>query len=324
MARLKTTNMKNIDLSSFDLFKNVPIELINSILTDHSVHIIPAKQHVVKKDYKNTALYLLLEGEVEIYLDDDDAPLNIVRAGDIIGEISLIDQKPATASAISLCECKVVVINEELIWQFIEQSHLFAINFLHLITNRFRGVNLQVVSSIKKQRLSEQNAIIDDLTKLFNRGWLNKNFEPILERCKKNLQPFCFCMIDIDHFKIINDTYGHQVGDFILQVTGENLSNLSRATDYVVRYGGEEMSLLLINTEVATALIIAERIRQDIEKNVIEYEEGKTLNISVSIGVSSLTKSESSTELIKLADEALYYAKRHGRNQVKFNDGKPV
>ena len=127
-----------------------------------------------------------------------------------------------------------------------------------------------------------------------------------------------------DHFKKINDSHGHQVGDFVLQTTGKTLNTLSRASDYVVRYGGEEMAMLLPNTEVTDALKIAERIRQAIEKNVIEYETGKTLNTTVSIGVSTLTNSETSTDLIKRADEALYYAKGHGRNQVKFNDGKLV
>ncbi len=314
--------MKAIDLTSFDLFKNVPLKLINEILPEYSVHTLPAGQHLVKKDLKNTALYLLLEGQVEIYLDEEDKPLKIILAGDIIGEISLIDQKSATASAISLCECKVIIISEESIWKLVEQSHLFTINLLQLIANRFRGVNSQVVSSIKKQRLSEHRAIVDDLTKLYNRGWLNENLEPLLERCKKDLQPFSCLMIDIDHFKKINDTHGHQIGDFVLQQIGETLNNLSRTMDYVVRYGGEEIVMLLLNTGVADALGIAERVRQTIEKKVIEYGNGKTLKVTVSIGVATLTKSETSIDLIKCADEALYYAKGHGRNQVRVNDGK--
>jgi len=316
--------MNAIDLTSFGLFKDVPLELINKILPEYSVHTIPAGQHLVKKDLKNTALYLLLDGQVEIYLDEEDQPLKTIWAGDIIGEISLIDQKSATASAISLCECKVIVINEELIWTLVEQSHLFTINLLQLIANRFRGVNSQVVSSIQKQRLSEHRAIVDDLTKLYNRGWLNENFEPLLARCKQDLQPFSCLMIDIDHFKKINDSYGHQIGDFVLQQTGETLKNLSRATDYVVRYGGEEMAMLLLNTETADALRIAERVRQTIEQKTVEYEKGKALNITVSIGVAALTISETSADLIKRADQALYYAKGHGRNQVRFNDGNLV
>ena len=314
--------MNTIDLSCFNLFNNVPLKLINEILPEYSVLTIPAGQYLVKKDLNNTALYLLLEGEVEIYLNETDKPLKIIGAGDIIGEISLIDQNVATASAISLCECKVVVISEEAMWKFVEQSHLFAINLLRLITSRFRGVHSQVISSIEKQQLFENKAVIDDLTKLYNRGWLNENFDPLLERCKNDRHSFSYCMIDIDHFKTINDTYGHQTGDFVLQLTGEILSNLSRANDYVVRYGGEEIAMLLPNTDIANALNIAERVRHTIEKNIIEYEQGKTLNISVSIGVSTLTASETSADLIKLADKALYYAKAHGRNQVKFNDGK--
>lgn len=316
--------MNATDLTSFDLFKNVPLGLINEILPEHSVHTIPAGRHLLKKDLNNTALYLLLEGQVEIYLDEEDNPLKTIWAGDIIGEISLIDQKSATASAVALCDCKVIVISEALIWKLVEQSHLFTINLLRLVTNRFRGVNSQVVSSMKKQRLFEHKAIIDDLTQLYNRGWLNENFEPLLERCKNDRHPFSYFMIDIDYFKAINDRYGHQTGDLVLQRTGETLKQLSRAKDYVVRYGGEEMAILLPDTGISDALRFAERVRQTIEQKAVEYEQGKTLNMTVSIGVATLTKSETSADLIKCADEALYYAKSHGRNQVKFNDGKIV
>ncbi len=313
--------MKATDLTSFELFNNVPLELINSVLANCSVYTIPAGQHLIRKDVKNSALYLLLEGEVQIYLEEDK-PLRIIWAGDVIGEISLIDQQSATASAISLVECKVIMINEPLVWSLVEQSHLFAINLLRLMAGRFRGVNSQVVSSLKKQRLFEHKALVDDLTQLYNRAWLNENFTTLLDSCKKDRQPFCYFMIDIDHFKKINDTYGHQVGDFVLQLTANTLDTLSRTGDAVVRYGGEEIAMLLPNTDINDALRIAERARQSIEDKNIEYEPDKTLKITVSIGVSSLTHSESSTDLIKYADEALYYAKAHGRNQVKFkNDG---
>jgi diguanylate cyclase (GGDEF)-like protein len=316
--------MHAIDLTSFDLFKNVPLELIDEILPEHSVHTIPAGQHLLKRDSNNAALYLLLEGEVEIYLDEEDKPLKKILAGDVIGEISLIDRQSATASAISLCECKVIAISEELVWRLVEQSHLFSINLLRLIAGRFRGVNSQVVHSMKEQRLSEHKAAVDGLTKLYNRGWLNETFSLLLERSKNDQHPFSFMMIDIDHFKIINDTYGHPVGDFVLQLAGETLKHLSRTKDFVVRYGGEEMAILLPDTGISDALGIAERVRQTIENKAIEYENGKNFNITVSIGVAAITKSETSAELIKRADEALYRAKELGRNQVKFNDGTPL
>lgn len=313
--------MKDISLTAFDLFKDLPFDLINKVLAESPVTSIPPGQYLVKKDQNNAVLYLLLDGEVEIYLDENENPIRKLSAGDIFGEISMVDHQVATASAISLTECKVIIIKEELIWDLVHQNHIFTINLIHLMANRFRGVNSQLVSSRKEQKLFERRAIIDDLTKLYNRGWLNENLSALLERCKINQSPFSYLMIDVDHFKNINDSYGHQVGDLVLQVTGEILNNISRANDYVVRYGGEEMAMLLLNTKVEDAIGIAERVRQAIEAKNIEYEQGKTLNITISIGVSALTESGTGADLIKLADEALYYAKKHGRNRVKFNDG---
>ena len=123
--------MKPIDLTHFDLFKNVPSNLINQIMSEQWVHSIPAGQYLVKKDIINTTLYLLLEGQVEIYLEEEGDPLKVIGPGDIIGEISVIDHKSATASAITLCDCKVIIFSEELIWEFIKQSHLFSINFMY-------------------------------------------------------------------------------------------------------------------------------------------------------------------------------------------------
>ncbi len=313
--------MKDINLTAFDLFKDLPFDLINKVLAESPVTSILPGQYLVKKDQNNAALYLLLDGEVAIYLDENENPIRKLSAGDIFGEISMVDHQVATASAISLTECRVVIIKEDLIWELVHQNHIFTINLIHLMANRFRGVNSQLVSSRKEQRLFERRAIIDDLTKLYNRGWLNENLAALLESCKINQSPFSYLMIDIDHFKKINDSYGHQVGDLVLQITGETLNNISRANDYVVRYGGEEMAMLLLNTKTEDAVAIAERVRQVIETKSIEYEQGKTLNITISIGVSTLTKSGAGADLIKLADEALYYAKKHGRNQVKFNDG---
>jgi diguanylate cyclase (GGDEF)-like protein len=127
-------------------------------------------------------------------------------------------------------------------------------------------------------------------------------------------------MIDIDHFKHVNDAHGHPVGDLVLAKTGEVLRMLSRGGDHAVRYGGEELAVLLPNTRVEHALVFAQRVREHIESSRVEYEPGKSLGITVSIGVATLTRDETSADLIRLADAALYQAKAGGRNQVRLSE----
>ncbi|NOQ34987.1 MAG: diguanylate cyclase [Methylococcaceae bacterium] len=313
--------MKAVKLTDFNLFKNLPASLMDDI-KQLPVTQLNKDEYIIKKGHKNYTLHLLVEGDAAVYLHESDEPLKNIHAGDTIGEISLIDQQPASASIICLCPCKVITVDETLLWKFARHDHLFTMNLLQLLVSRFRGVNFQLETSIEKQRLLERHASVDNLTGLFNRGWLNTKFNQLLERCQKNHQPFSYFMIDIDHFKKVNDNYGHLVGDLVLQITAKTLGNTARADDYVVRYGGEEMAILLPNTGVDNALKIAERLRQKVEINIIEYEPCKTLNITVSIGISTSNNNESDIELIKLADDALYYAKRHGRNQIKFNSGE--
>jgi len=124
-------------------------------------------------------------------------------------------------------------------------------------------------------------------------------------------------MIDIDHFKQVNDQYGHAVGDIVLLKCGEILLEHARERDAAVRYGGEELSVILPHTTLKQALDIAERIRAIIEKTEFQYSKDKKLNITVSLGCSSYTGIEDKKELMKLADDALYRAKNNGRNQVR-------
>jgi len=309
--------MKTLTLDDFDLFKGVAI---NMKLEDLPSISLKKDEHIITKDYLNSSLHLLIEGEAGIYIEKKE-PLKILYAGEVMGEISLVDQQPTTASIICHTECKVIIIDEVLIWKLVNGNHRFTVNLLQVVVNRFRGLAIQVESSLEKQKLLEYHINIDDLTGLFNRGWLNKQFSPLLERYKKNQQSFSYLMIDIDHFKNVNDTYGHQAGDLVLQNTANIMNTSTRATDYAIRYGGEEMAILLPNADAKNAIKFAERLRKKIADNVIEYEPGKTLSITVSIGISSLKDNESVADLIKLADDALYYGKEHGRNQVKYNEG---
>ena len=128
-------------LRAFALFDNVPDDAIDGILPRHMEQRLGPGQRLVTQGERNSTLYLLVDGEVDIYLDDNDKPLNVVRAGETIGEVSLLDHKPATASAVTRGECRVITIDETHIWQLIRGCHPFAINFIQLMTRRFRGVN---------------------------------------------------------------------------------------------------------------------------------------------------------------------------------------
>jgi diguanylate cyclase (GGDEF)-like protein len=155
----------------------------------------------------------------------------------------------------------------------------------------------------------------DSLTGLFNRRVLEEMLE--LECRKRQVEPLSLLVIDLDHFKLINDTHGHPAGDLVLQTVARVLRESTRGSDLVVRSGGEEFSVMLPSVPLDGALIVGERIRANLEQTMVTYN-GRIIAISASVGVAHRSARSLCTvqELEARADKALYDAKRGGRNRV--------
>ncbi len=166
------------------------------------------------------------------------------------------------------------------------------------------------------ERLQELSSI-DPLTHLYNRRYFMGALASEFERTVRYDPPLAFVMVDIDHFKTLNDTYGHQAGDDVLRGMGELIRQQVRASDIPARYGGEEFCVLLPETPVEGAREFAQRLRLAVEARGFPAQ-GQHLRCTVSIGVASCPSPRVSDEedLIRLADEALYEAKSAGRNRV--------
>ena len=157
-------------------------------------------------------------------------------------------------------------------------------------------------------------AQIDSLTGLLNRGSLFSQGEKLFAEASKAKRGLCVILLDIDNFKKVNDTYGHQVGDETLKAISLVLKTHSRKADLVSRYGGEEFLICLANTKIDEAYILAERIRIDVTKLKIKKI---TSPITISIGCAEYKKSENFEKTIDRADKLLYEAKANGKNQTK-------
>ena len=169
----------------------------------------------------------------------------------------------------------------------------------------------------------ELMSITDPLTGLLNRRYLEERMDEEIKRSQRNTYPMSFLMIDIDDFKFYNDNNGHQAGDKALEITAQCLRAVLRAHDVASRYGGEEFSILLPQTTIDEAEIIAERIRHKIETEHFPNEEHQPLGkVTVSIGVSAYsTMLNNTTAIIGAADRALYLAKNQSKNLVRVLDG---
>lgn len=160
-------------------------------------------------------------------------------------------------------------------------------------------------------------AITDGLTRLYNRRYFQDVYGREFERATRYKIPLSVVMIDIDHFKKLNDTYGHQLGDYILVQLSSIIKQNYRKSDCVARYGGEEIIAILPETPIDKAKIPTKRLKETIEKTIFKWED-KEIKVTVSIGIACLNENtKKEHELIKMADEALYNAKKNGRNRVE-------
>ncbi|MES2319604.1 MAG: diguanylate cyclase [Pseudomonadota bacterium] len=168
---------------------------------------------------------------------------------------------------------------------------------------------------VLQDQLKDQ-AVHDPLTGLFNRRYLDTIVPHELARCARERIPLCLMMMDIDHFKRVNDTYGHQGGDAVLNALAALLSDSVRASDVACRYGGEEFLLLLPNMPVANALLRAEEWLAAVAAMTVAFA-GKDIQVTISIGIASYPEDgNSGEELTRSADLALYRAKAEGRDRV--------
>lgn len=160
-------------------------------------------------------------------------------------------------------------------------------------------------------------ATIDGLTELYNHRYFQETLKKQIDISRRYGQPFSLIIIDIDFFKKFNDTYGHQAGDAVLKQVAQTLKKNSRTTDFVCRYGGEEMSIILPNTTAEDALYNAKRINKAVAEKDFHLSASETGKVTISVGVATFPdNAETAQDLIEHADKGLYYAKEHGRNQV--------
>lgn len=182
---------------------------------------------------------------------------------------------------------------------------------------RYIYINVQDVTEIVayEQKLIEMNTK-DGLTGIYNRRFFEPRLIEEFERHQRYERPMSLIMLDIDHFKNINDSHGHQAGDYILKSLTAFISERIRNIDIFARYGGEEFCILLPETTIEAAVLLAEEIRRQIESSVFNFKKTH-IRLTVSQGVAALVKRIANAEaLLKLADDALYDAKKMGRNKV--------
>ncbi len=299
------------------LFTNVDFAILHAELCKCRTATIDAGAVLLDPKQFNTDIFVVLSGEVLICLEPRVIyPLARFGVGDCVGELSAIDANPPSAYVVAAVATKLLVIPKLVLWRMLELAPVMALNLLHVLSMRIRENNVVLLGSLVRQREYRNKAEVDALTGLYNRAWFGEVFPQQLELCERTGQHASLLLLDIDHFKKVNDQYGHQGGDEALRHVGLLLRNNLRSTDLCARYGGEEMVVLMPGTEMAEARLAADRLRESIAAAPCVLPDGRTINLHISGGLAQWEPGTRLDNLISAADLALYRAKDGGRNQI--------
>ena len=228
-------------------------------------------------------------------------------------ELNLGTGKPAKQS----CCCNLTLDNHSLGQITFTRGEEFTPADRKLIESLLGSLAYPLRNALEYKKVAE-DATRDPLTGAYNRGVMEAALTREVALAKRHKLPLSFLMIDIDHFKNVNDTYGHATGDHVLNAFTNCIAQHIRTTDILFRYGGEEFTVLLNNTPLQGALILAERIRRAAERGECVADNGEKISITASIGVACLGEGDTEQDLFNHADKALYMAKEHGRNCIRY------
>ncbi len=314
------------ELENLTTFREVGLA-INSILDfNQMLHVIMGVI-IAKMNVRKVVVYLIDETQKELrgkigreankIISENELEFDKIIIG--LGEVgrAMEYHAPVIVSESNTLICPLIA-KGDLIGATKIEAKIDGERFIDRDKKFMQLLSSQIAIALNNARLYEM-AITDGLTKLYvHRHFQYKMQEEIL-RSKRSGKPISLIMLDIDHFKNFNDTYGHQAGDYILAELAGIVKKMFRSTDATFRYGGEEMAVILPETDGEDAYILSEKLRENIMQHRFDYNN-QSLEVTVSLGVATYYPDRMANmnkeRLIKMADDALYYSKEHGRNRT--------
>ena len=319
MEHIGTFGASSYTIRDLQLFRDAGDESSAAALASCAiVRVAPGKQ---VEDTFRARLYIVLRGALEVAADTGaglaDHSVSKILPGESVGEQSVLDETTNLSAITALEESDLLVIEADLVWQLIDQSNGLARNLLRLLSFRIRAANAMLRRRQKLGEFYRQLSMNDGLTGLYNRAWLNDMLPKMVATAQRAGTPLSLVMIDLDHFKKFNDSHGHLAGDDALCAAANVVGAALRPSDFAVRYGGEEMMVILPDTTETLATMVAERLCQRMREAVIFDDMRLPLpHITGSFGVACLSAGLDDIGLIAQADAALYRAKEGGRDRV--------
>ncbi len=291
------------------LFKDLDDENLQRLALACRTVSFPAETKIVKMGEPGHSLFLIVQGAVRVLYPARSADFELARleGGEFFGEMALLNEMPRSAAVESVDEVELLVLEKDDFRRIIMESPPAALKCLEMLSLRIRNADEQISG------LSEQ-AMRDSLTGLLNRRAFRERLSEESDRSLRYGDSFALLLLDLDRFKSINDTFGHDTGDTVLAWVGRLLMEHTRSADAPYRVGGEEFAILAPATNGEVAAALCQRLVETVAeaKPPVDFE----LRVTMSAGYAACPEHTSSPErLFNIADRALLKAKEEGKNQ---------
>lgn len=322
VVSFSTTDYSIKDIHLFRQISDEHLIQVAAIIDQCPVIKVKQGQIVIDAQSRLSKLYIVLRGVLGVTGSvEEEQSTDLIGTrylpGECVGEISVLDEENHTATIMTLADSELLVIESDCVWRLINESNGVARNLLQLLSFRIRAANAQIRNRQKVGEFYRQMSMIDGLTGLHNRAWLNNQLPALIDNAHLTKTPLSIVMVDLDHFKRFNDQYGHVAGDDALQTAAKVINAGIRPSDFAARYGGEEMMVMLPNTNQTDALAVAERLCRKLRSTpVLTHGEKSLPHVTASFGLVTVDEERDVATIIAKADAALYRAKSAGRNQV--------
>jgi diguanylate cyclase (GGDEF)-like protein len=302
------------EIAQTRLFDDVGTEALERL--SGSCNVIEAKPgNVLIEPGKNdAAVYVVLAGRLNVYESSvDQPPCATVEAGECAGAMSIIEGRARTTLVAADIASRLLVVPTDMMWSLMNTSHAMARNMLYSLSGRSRTDSEAIKNSLRSQTDFEKMALVDSLTGLHNRRWLDQAFRRQVVRSLYDEQPITILMIDVDHFADYCNAHGHLSADKTLRTVALILNDKLRPGDLLARFGSDAFAVLLPDTNLINTFTVAERLRRAVAEAKIT-DAPNLPSVTVSMGYTQLVAGDTIEDMLERADAALRLAKGAGRN----------
>lgn len=304
------------------LLHGVPSKLFAYNIGESSLRTLNAGEILLAPGEANDAIYIVLSGRLNIQMTNPSIePVAMLGKGECAGEMAILGDAHDSTYVVAATDCKLLAIGYGALWELIDISHQAAHNMLKVLSARIRPGTRIVAENLEHLHGFSGAAVVDELTGLYNRQWIEEKFSRHLNRGFSNNKPSCIMLLEIDQFDEFSDKYGQLGSEQALRDTAHTMLSCLRPDDQAGRFMNEQFAVFMPNTNLADACVAAERLRAAVSESMIVLPSGDALpSVTISIGVDMANQGDTLADLFVRAGDVLREAAKNGGNCVKWHE----